>query len=107
MLDELAHFGLVLGVIMMGFTLAFFVLFVDELTYGDTWLDVFKAMLGETDVFEDYYEDELGEVAKLLLVVYLFVVSILLLNLLIGTYHRVVGMCMAYSVQNLTCCESV
>eukprot|EP00752_Nemacystus_decipiens_P004796 g4364.t1 len=84
MLDELAHFGLVLGVIMMGFTLAFFVLFVDELTYGDTWLYVFKAMLGETDVFEDYYEDQLGEIAKLLLVVYLFVVSILLLNLLIA-----------------------
>eukprot|EP00903_Cladosiphon_okamuranus_P011809 g11097.t1 len=84
MLDELAHFGLVLGVVMMGFSLGFFVLFVDELNYGDTWLDVFKAMLGEADVFEEYYEEELGEIAKLLLVVYLFVVSILLLNLLIA-----------------------
>eukprot|EP00903_Cladosiphon_okamuranus_P011810 g11098.t1 len=84
MLNELAHFGLVLGVIMMGFTLGFFVLFFDEINYSDIWLDVFKAMLGETDVFEDFYEDALGEIAKLLLVVYLFVVSILLLNLLIA-----------------------
>lgn len=88
MVDELVHFGVVLGTIMMGFTLAFYVLFSDDLTYGDTWLDVFKAMLGETEIFEDFYEDDLGEIAKLLLVVYLFVVTILLLNLLIGACRQ-------------------
>lgn len=54
------------------------------------WLDVFKAMLGEVGVFEDLYEDSVyRDVAKLLLVVYLLVVTVMLLNLLIAVLRCV------------------
>eukprot|EP00903_Cladosiphon_okamuranus_P009455 g9014.t1 len=82
---EMLQFALVLGTIMMGFTVSFFALFNEEQSYGECWLDVFKAMLGEVGVFEDLYEDSVyRNVAKVLLVMYLLVVGVMLLNLLIA-----------------------
>lgn len=84
MIGELLQFALVLGVIMMGFTVAFFALFGEERSYGNVWLDVFKAMLGEVGVFDDFFDDAYGGVARFLLVVYLLVMAVMLLNLLIA-----------------------
>ncbi|CAM9165014.1 unnamed protein product [Ectocarpus fasciculatus] len=82
---EMLQFALVLGTIMMGFTVSFFALFHESHSYGDVWLDVFKAMLGEVSVFSDIYEDSVyKDVARVLLVVYLAVVAVMLLNLLIA-----------------------
>ena len=84
MIGELLHFTLVLGVVMMGFTVAFFAIFSKERSYANVWLDVFKAMLGEVGVFDDFFDDAYGDVARFLLVVYLLVMTVLLLNLLIA-----------------------
>lgn len=84
MIGELLQFGLVLVVVMMGFTVAFFAIFEEERSYGDVWLDVFKAMLGEVGIFDDYFDGFYGNVAKFLLVVYLLFMTIMLLNLLIA-----------------------
>ncbi|CAM9728979.1 unnamed protein product [Ectocarpus sp. 6 AP-2014] len=82
---EMLQFALVLGTIMMGFTVSFYALFEEAKSYGDVWLDVFKAMLGEVSVFSDIYEDSVyRDVARVLLVVYLTVVAVMLLNLLIA-----------------------
>ncbi|CAB1105464.1 unnamed protein product [Ectocarpus sp. CCAP 1310/34] len=82
---EMLQFALVLGTIMMGFTVSFFALFQEDKSYGETWLDVFKAMLGEVSVFAENYEDSVHRyVARFLLVLYLTVVTIMLLNLLIA-----------------------
>ncbi|CAM9300363.1 unnamed protein product [Ectocarpus sp. 8 AP-2014] len=82
---EMLQFALVLGTIMMGFTVSFYALFEETKSYGDVWLDVFKAMLGEVSVFSDIYEDSVyRDVARFLLVVYLTVVAVMLLNLLIA-----------------------
>ncbi|CAM9872703.1 unnamed protein product, partial [Hapterophycus canaliculatus] len=85
MFGEMLHFGLVLGTIMMGFTVSFFALFADEESYGGVWLSVFKAMLGEVNAFDDLYEDSVyRDVSRFLLVLYLIVVAVMLLNLLIA-----------------------
>lgn len=84
MIGELLQFGLVLVVVMMGFTVAFHVLFGDDLPYGSVWLGVFKAMLGEVGVFDNFLNGLYGSVAKFLLVIYLFFITIMLLNLLIA-----------------------
>ncbi|CAB1120300.1 unnamed protein product [Ectocarpus sp. CCAP 1310/34] len=73
---EMLQFALVLGTIMMGFTV---------------WLAVFKAMLGEVSVFSENYEDSVHrDVARVLLVVYLAVVAVMLLNLFIAVLSSVV-----------------
>eukprot|EP00752_Nemacystus_decipiens_P006624 g5955.t1 len=85
LVGEMMHFGMVLGTIMMGFTVSFYALFREERIYGELWLDVFKAMLGEVGVFEELYDDSVHRnVAKVLLVFYLIFVSVMLLNLLIA-----------------------
>lgn len=49
------------------------------------WLDVFKAMLGEAGVFERLYAGSVyRNWARVVMVVYLFVVTVMLLNLLVA-----------------------
>ncbi|CAM9508523.1 unnamed protein product [Scytosiphon promiscuus] len=85
MFGEMFHFGLVLGTIMMGFTVSFFAIFGEYESYGGVWLSVFKAMLGEVNAFDVLYEESpYKDVARLLLVLYLIVVAVMLLNLLIA-----------------------
>lgn len=69
---------------MMGFTVGFYALFSEQQPYGDTWLSVFKAMLGEVGVFDEFFDDEYGVSARLLLVAYLIITAVVLLNLLIA-----------------------
>ncbi|CAM9221663.1 unnamed protein product, partial [Laminaria digitata] len=84
MIGEILQFALVIGVIMMGFTVAFFAIFSGERSFGDIWLDVFKAMLGEVGVFDEFFDDIYGTVGRFLLVIYLLVMAVMLLNLLIA-----------------------
>lgn len=71
---------------MVGFTVAFFAIFKeDEDDFGQIWLGVFKAMLGEVGIFDEFSDgSEYGNVATLLLVVYLVIMAVMLLNLLIA-----------------------
>ncbi|CAN0013273.1 unnamed protein product [Ectocarpus fasciculatus] len=80
----LLKFGLVMGVVMLGFTMAFHVLFRDFDSFGESFLDIFRAMLGETSFFDVFSGDTYDAVATILLVVYLFIVTIMLLNLLVA-----------------------
>ncbi|CAM9524132.1 unnamed protein product, partial [Ectocarpus sp. 12 AP-2014] len=80
----LLKFGFVMAVIMLGFTMAFHVLFRDFDSFGESFLDLFKAMLGDTDFFKVFSGDTYDVVATFLLVVYLFIVTVMLLNLLIA-----------------------
>ena len=77
------QFAVVLVVVMVGFALSFHALLRDADTFGQTCLNLFKAMLGEVDLFEEFparYE----EVSTVLLVMYLIAITIMLLNLLIA-----------------------
>lgn len=80
----LLKFGFVMAVVMLGFTMAFHVLFRDFDSFGESFLDLFKAMLGDTDFFEVFSGDTYDFVATFLLVVYLFIVTVMLLNLLVA-----------------------
>ncbi|CBN74883.1 Transient Receptor Potential Channel [Ectocarpus siliculosus] len=80
----LLKFGFVIAVIMLGFTMAFHVLFRDFDSFGESFLDLFKAMLGDTGFFEVFSGDTYDVVATFLLVVYLFIVTVMLLNLLVA-----------------------
>lgn len=80
---ELMKFLLVLLVVMLGFAMSFKTLFHSE-TYGETWLHLFKAMLGEVGFFDDFSGDRYDFIATVLLVMYLVVIQIMLLNLLIA-----------------------
>lgn len=86
MLGEIVHFGAVMGVIMMGFAVAFkTLLHASTLTFGEVWLGVFKAMLGEVGVFETESGDAAyGDAVTALLVIYLVIMAVMLLNLLIA-----------------------
>lgn len=80
---EMFQFAVVLVVVLLGFTLSFHALLRDADTFGQTCLNLFKAMLGEVDLFDEFparYET----VSTVLLVMYLIVVTIMLLNLLIA-----------------------
>lgn len=82
-MGEMLQFAVVLVVVLLGFTLSFHVLLRDADTFGQTCLNLFKAMLGEVDLFDELparYET----VSTVLLVVYLIAVTIMLLNLLIA-----------------------
>lgn len=83
MMVELIKFLFVLFVVMLGFTMSFKALFRSN-TYGETWLHLFEAMLGELGFFEDFPDDRFDFVATVLFVVYLVVTQIMLLNLLIA-----------------------
>ena len=73
----LLKFGFVMGVVMLGFTMAFHVLFRDFDSFGESFLDLFRAMLGETSFFTEFSGDTYDAVATILLVVYLFIVTII------------------------------
>ncbi|CAM9782826.1 unnamed protein product [Scytosiphon promiscuus] len=81
---KILQFGAVMSIIMIGFAMALHVLFRDLDTFGQTCLGLFKAMLGDTELFDEFSGGRYDGVATFLLVVYLFIVSIMLLNLLIA-----------------------
>ncbi|CAB1099736.1 unnamed protein product [Ectocarpus sp. CCAP 1310/34] len=84
MTTVLLKFGFVMAVVMIGFTMAFHVLFRDFDSFGESFLELFKAMFGETTFFNAFSGDTYDAVATMLLVVYLSIVTILLLNLLVA-----------------------
>ncbi|CAN0027010.1 unnamed protein product [Ectocarpus sp. 12 AP-2014] len=84
MTTVLLKFGFVMAVVMLGFTMAFHVLFRDFDSFGESFLELFKAMFGETTFFNAFSGDTYDAVATILLVVYLSIVTILLLNLLVA-----------------------
>ncbi|CAN0480244.1 unnamed protein product [Ectocarpus sp. 12 AP-2014] len=86
MTTTLLKFGFVMVVVMIGFAMALHVLYHDVDSFGTTLLALFKAMLGDVDFFNDIATDQYDNdsVATVLLVVYLFVVTIMLLNLLVA-----------------------
>lgn len=89
---ELAKFLVVISVVMVGFAMSFYALSRGDYTFGDTCLNLFKAMLGEVGLSEEFsvLDDDddcgyvLGSVATLLLVLYLVILTIMLRNLLIA-----------------------
>ncbi|CAM9848129.1 unnamed protein product [Scytosiphon promiscuus] len=80
----LVQFGTIMFVVMSGFVVSFYSLFRDTISYGEVWRDVFKAMLGETDYFDDISGTEFEIVGTLLLVVFILVLTIMMLNLLVA-----------------------
>lgn len=97
MLGEIVHFGVVMGVIMIGFAVSFRVLFKEtEKTFFSIWLGTFHAMLGEVDVFDDVFDEpDYDAVAPILLSLYIIIMAVMLLNLLIAvlsTEHAKVGL---------------
>jgi len=84
MTAEFIQFGVVMLVIMLGFVMAFFALLEEYETFGQTWLCLFKAMLGDSGLFDDFRDEVQDKVATALLVVYLVIMNIMLLNLLIA-----------------------
>lgn len=81
---ELFKFGVVMIVVMLGFVMAFFTLFMDDDTFGQTFLSLFKAMLGEVGLFDEFGEHIRGRMATALLTMYFVIMNIMLLNLLIA-----------------------
>lgn len=84
MTSTLLQFGAVILVVMIGFAMALHVLFSDIDTFGQTMLGLFNAMLGDTNFFEEFNGSRYDRVATILVVVYLFIVTIMLLNLLVA-----------------------
>ncbi|CAN0035863.1 unnamed protein product, partial [Hapterophycus canaliculatus] len=84
MTSTLLQFGAVILVVMIGFAMALHVLFNDSESFGQTLLGLFKAMLGDADFFDEFSGGRYDRVATILVVVYLFIVTIMLLNLLIA-----------------------
>eukprot|EP00752_Nemacystus_decipiens_P008850 g7897.t2 len=84
MTSTLLQFGAVMLVVMIGFAMALHVLFRDVDSFGETFLGLFKAMLGDTDFFDEFSGGRYDRVATILVVIYLFTVTIMLLNLLVA-----------------------
>eukprot|EP00903_Cladosiphon_okamuranus_P011431 g10772.t1 len=87
MIGELVQFGVVMFVVMLGFAVSFHALFSNVDTFGQTFLTLFKSMLGEVGFFDEFQGDDFNEyedVATALFVIYLVVIAIVLLNLLIA-----------------------
>ena len=84
MTTTLLKFGFVIVVVMLGFAMALHVLLRDLDSFGETFQALFRAMLGESDFFDVFSGSQYDSVATLLLVVYLFIVTIMLLNLLVA-----------------------
>ena len=94
MTAELVKFGVVMAVLMVGFTASFHVLFRDFQSFGDTFLHLFKSTLGDTAFFDVFAGGRYDLLATVLLVTYLVVMSVMLLNLLVailGTAHASVA----------------
>lgn len=86
MYTELVQFGVVMGVVMVGFALAFFGIIreIDDSTFKASLLNVFVAMLGEVSLFDEFNGTRYKAVGTLLLATYLIIMSIMLLNLLVA-----------------------
>lgn len=48
------------------------------------WLSTFKAMLGETELFDTFEGTDYDSVATILLVMYIIILTIMMLNLLVA-----------------------
>eukprot|EP00752_Nemacystus_decipiens_P009083 g8110.t1 len=106
MTSKILQFGAVMAVVMIGFAMALHALFRDLDSFGQTFLGLFKAMLGDTAFFDEFSGGRYDDVASFLVILYLFIVTIMLLNLLIailstahsqwvmGTCRMVIGICM-------------
>lgn len=84
MTSKILDFGAVKAVILVGFAMALHILFRDLNTFGETFFGVSKAMLGDTALFDEFSGGRYDGVATFLLIVYLFIVTIMLLNLLVA-----------------------
>ena len=84
MTTTLLKFGFVMLVVIVGFAMSLYVLLRGEDTFGENFLGLFNAMLGDTDIFGEFSGERYDPVATILLVVYLFIVTIMLLNLLVA-----------------------
>lgn len=92
MAAQLLQFAVVLGVIMMGFAMAFYALIRESSeafgnTPGETWLGIFYAMLGDVSVFDEAISDDSNPYASWILalfVLFLVITTIMLLNLLVA-----------------------
>lgn len=84
MTSTLLQFGAVMLVVMIGFAMALHVLSRDDNSFGETLLGLFKAMLGDTDFFDEFSGGRFDLVATILFVAYLLIFTIMLLNLLIA-----------------------
>lgn len=84
MTSTLLAFGAVMLVVIIGFAMALHVLFHDLDNFGETQLRLFTAMAGDTEIFDEFSGERLDTVAIILVVVYLFIVTTMLLNLLIA-----------------------
>ncbi|CAM9349916.1 unnamed protein product, partial [Hapterophycus canaliculatus] len=80
----LVKFGLVMIVVMLGFVMSFYSLFRETQSFGEVWQSVFKAMLGETEYFDELSGTTYDGVATVLLVVYLIILTVMMLNLLVA-----------------------
>lgn len=91
MTGPLAQFGVVMLTVLLGFATALVALLEDlgGYTYLDALLDLFKTMLGDTDLFDTVSEGSQEVAASILLVIYLIVMTIMLLNLLIAVLSNV------------------
>lgn len=89
MTSTLVQFGFVMLVIMIGFAMALHALFRDQddllgQTFGEAMLGLFRAMLGDTNFFDEFSGDRFDDVATILVVAYLLIMTIMLLNLLVA-----------------------
>ena len=86
MSSELIQFVVVMGVVMLGFAIAFFALVreIDDSTFSGSLLGVLFAMLGELSFFDEFAETRYEAVGTLLLATYLIIMTIMLLNLLVA-----------------------
>ena len=85
----LLQFAVVLLVVMMGFAMALYPLLqdTDSFTFDAVLLLLFKTLLGDVEAFEEFNDstqNRYSTVGRLLLVLYLVVMTIMLLNLLIA-----------------------
>ncbi|CAM9399256.1 unnamed protein product [Discosporangium mesarthrocarpum] len=88
MMSDLLVFGLIMVMIMLGFSLAFYGLFGDGSvpaysTFQRTWLTLFSSMLGDFH-FNEFDSVNHSEAGVFLLILYLCVMSLNLLNLLVA-----------------------
>ncbi|CAM9231614.1 unnamed protein product [Scytosiphon promiscuus] len=83
MVKLLLQFGVVMGVVMIGFAMSFYVLFEESESFGETFLSLFNAMFGDAD-FDAFSGGPHDLVATILLVAYIVVMTIVLLNLLVA-----------------------
>ena len=85
----LLQFGVILLVVMMGFAMALYPLLRDTVsfTFSAILLLLFKTLLGDVGAFEEFDEsthNRHSTVGRLILTVYLVVMTVMLLNLLIA-----------------------